>query len=207
MAELPELSQLDAIVLAGGDSKRMGADKATLAFGDTSLVGTAVAALQQIFRKVIVVTRNRALLPGLDADILEDESRLEGPLVGVTRGLSHSDAPWCFVAACDMPFLQVEVIQSMSGHLMDCDAVIPEYDGRLQTLHAFYQSGACLPIAEELLAQGTTSMRALASQCHVTKLSESDFSGISNARRSFKDLDTAEEYRDALGRPEQPPIS
>ena len=49
---------MDAIVLAGGGSRRMGAAKATLPFGDTSLVGTAVAALRPVFRQVLVVTRD-----------------------------------------------------------------------------------------------------------------------------------------------------
>ena len=198
MVEPSDLSHLDAIVLAGGDSRRMGADKATLAFGETSLVGAAVAVFQPVFRKVIVVTRDRSPLSGLDAEIVEDESHLHGPLVGVARGLSHSDAPWCFVAACDMPFLQVEVIKGMAGHLFDSDAVIPDIEGRLQTLHAFY-SRSCLPIARELLAQGKSSMRALASNVRVTQLSESDFSGVPDGLRSFRDLDTMEEYRDALG--------
>ena len=197
MAELPDLSQFDAIILAGGNSRRMGADKASLPFGDSSLVGAAVDALRPVFRKVMGVTRDRRSLSGLVVEILEDDMPLQGPLVGLVRGLSNSQAPWCFVAACDMPFLQVEVINSMSGHLLDCDAVIPEYDGRLQTLHAFY-SRSCLPIAEELLAQGNTSMRALVSHCRVTKLSESDFEHLPGGLKSFHDLDTQEEYKDAL---------
>ena len=199
----PDISKLDAIVLAGGDSKRMCAVKATLPFGDTSLAGAAVAALRPVFRKVIVVTRNKDSLRGLDAEILEDEWPLRGPLVGLARGLAHSDADWCFVAACDMPFLQVAVIKEMAKHITGCDAVIPEYHGRLQTLHAFY-SRACLPVAQGLLEQGITSMRALVSGCRVTKLSQDYFAQIPGGLRSFRDLDTTEEYRDALN---DPPVS
>jgi molybdopterin-guanine dinucleotide biosynthesis protein A len=180
MNRSPDISQLDAIVLAGGESRRMGVAKASLPFGETSLAG-------------------------LDVEILEDDLPLQGPLVGLARGLAHSKAPWCFVAACDMPFLQTEVIKSMAARLMDCDAVIPEYEGRLQTLHAFYSS-ACLPIAQGLLAEGNTSMRALASRCRVTKMSESDFDDIPGGLRSFRDLDIVEEYRDALNQKDNPPI-
>lgn len=206
MAELPDISQLDAIVLAGGESRRMGVAKASLPFGETSLAGAAVTALQPVFRRVFVVTRDRGSLAGLDVEILEDDMPLQGPLVGLARGLAHSDAPWCFVAACDMPFLQTEVITSMASHLTNCDAVIPEYDGRLQTLHAFYSS-ACLPVAQGLLAQGNTSIRALASLCRVKRISESDFDNIPGGLKSFRDLDTVEEYRDALGQKDNPPIS
>ncbi len=200
MTESPDISKLDAIVLAGGDSKRMGAAKATLPFGDTSLVGAAVAALRPVFRRVLVVTRDKDSLPGLDVEVLEDEWPLQGPLAGLARGLAHSGADWCFVAACDMPFLQVAVIKEMAKHLTGCDAVVPEYNGRLQTLHAFY-SRACLPIAQGLLEQGITSMRDLVSGCRVTKLSQDDFAHIPNGLRSFRDLDTTEEYRAALNEP------
>ncbi len=200
MNRSPDISKLDAIVLAGGDSRRMGAVKAALPFGDTSLAGAAVAVLQPVFRQVLVVTRNKDLLPGIDAEVLEDAWPLQGPLVGLARGLAHSDADWCFVAACDMPFLQVGVIKEMAKHLTGCDAVIPEYDGRLQTLHAFY-SQACLPIAQGLLEKGITSMRALVSGCRVTKLSQEHFVHIPDGMRSFRDLDTTEEYRAAINDP------
>ncbi len=124
-----------------------------------------------------MVTRDRAPLSGHDVQILEDGRPLQGPLVGLARGLFHSGAPWCFVAACDMPFLQIEVIQKMAVHLRDCEAVVPEYNGRLQSLHAFYSSG-CLSITEELLGQGITSMKALLSRCRVTKLTEGHFASV-----------------------------
>ena len=197
MVELPDISQLDAIVLAGGNSRRMGSPKATLRFGDTSLVGAAVDALRPVFRQVLVVTRDRNSLTGLDAEILEDERPLHGPLVGVARGLAHSNAPWCFVAACDMPYLQAEVIREMAAYLIDCDAVVPEDNGRLQTLHAFYSTG-CLSIAEDLLEQGITSMNALVSRCRVIELAPDHFAGVPGWALSFHDLDTPEEYRAAL---------
>ncbi|MQG54297.1 MAG: molybdenum cofactor guanylyltransferase [SAR202 cluster bacterium] len=200
MNQSPDISKLDAIVLAGGESKRMGVAKATLPFGDTSLVGSAVAALRPVFRRVLVVTRDKDSLAGIDAEVLEDEWPQQGPLVGLARGLAHSDADWCFVTACDMPFLQVAVIKEMAKRLTGCDAVIPEYEGRLQTLHAFY-SRACLPIAQGLLEEGTTSMRALVSGCRITKFFQDDFAHIPDGLRSFRDVDTAEEYRAALNDP------
>ncbi len=204
MSGRPDISQLDAIVLAGGDSRRMGSPKAILPFGGTTLVGATVEALRPVFRQVLVVARDKAPLSGLDVEILEDSRPLQGPLVGLARGLSHSGAPWCFVAACDMPFLQAKVIHTMAAHLGDCDAVVPEYDGRFQTLHAFYSS-TCLSFAEELLGQGITSMKALLSRCRVTKLTEDHFASIPGGVRSFRDLDTDEEYRAALNDQDFPP--
>ncbi len=204
MAELPDLSQVDAIVLAGGDSRRMGTAKATLAFGDTSLVDTVVAKLRPVFRNVFVVTRDKDLLAGLGVEVLEDTHSLQGPLVGVARGLSHSNAPWCIVAACDMPIIQVEVIKKMAIQAVNSEAVIPIYDGRLQTLHAFYSS-ACLLVAQDLLEHGITSMKALAERCLVTELPEDHFALIPCGLKSFRDLDTIQDYDDALKAIDPPP--
>jgi molybdopterin-guanine dinucleotide biosynthesis protein A len=204
MSGRPDISQLDAIVLAGGDSRRMGSPKAILPFGSTTLVGAAVEALRPVFRQVLVITRDKAPLSGLDVEILEDDRPLQGPLVGLARGLSHSGAPWCFLAACDMPFLQTKVIQKMAAHLRGCDAVVPEYNGRLQTLHAFY-SNSCLSFAEELLGQGITSMKALLPRCRVTRLTEDHFASVPGGLQSFRDLDTDEEYRAALNAHDFPP--
>ena len=195
--QTPNISELDAFVLAGGDSRRMGLPKATLPMGGTSLVGVVVEALRPLFRQVIVVTRDKDALTGIDVEVLEDGYPLQGPLVGLVRGLSYSDAPWCFVAACDLPFLQPDVIREMVAHLGDCDAVVPEVNGRLQTLHPFYSSG-CLPMAEELLAQGITSMKGLLSGCRVTELPQDRLSNIPGGLDSFRDLDTIEEYQAAL---------
>lgn len=142
----PKLSQFDAIVLAGGESRRMGTPKANLQFGDSSLIGAAVAAvaaLKPVFRQVFVVTRDKASLPDLGVEILEDDHPLQGPLVGVVCGLSPCNAGWCFIAACDMPFLSVAVIKSMATNLTDCDALIPEINGRLQTLTLSTAKAVC----------------------------------------------------------------
>ena len=182
----------------------MGAAKATLAFGDTSLVGTVVATLRPVFRNVFVVTRDKDWLVDLDTDVLEDTHPLRGPLVGVARGLGHSNAPWCFVAACDMPFIQVEVIKKMALQLVNCEAVIPVHDGRLQTLHAFYSS-ACIRVAQDLLVHGDTSMKALAERCRVTELPEDHFALIPGGLDSFRNLNTIRDYDDALGAMDPPP--
>jgi molybdopterin-guanine dinucleotide biosynthesis protein A len=139
----PKLSQFDAIVLAGGESWRMGTPKANLQFGDSSLIGAAVAALKPVFRQVFVVTRDKASLPDLGVEILEDDHPLQGPLIGVVCGLSPCNAGWCFIAACDMPFLSVAVIKSMATNLTDCDALIPEINGRLQTLTLSTAKAVC----------------------------------------------------------------
>ena len=141
---------LDALVLAGGESRRMGLPKASLPLDGTSLVSAVVSSLRPLFRRVVLVARDPEGLDGLGAEVVTDDRPERGPLVGLARGLAASDSPWCFVIGCDMPFLRPQVILRMAGHLGEGDVLAVLLEGHIQPLHAFY-ARSCLPIANRLL--------------------------------------------------------
>lgn len=189
-------SDLDALVLAGGASRRMRLPKACLPLGNTTVLGRVLAVVHPLFRRVLVVARDTAGWPRLDAEVLTDDRPQRGPLVGLVRGLRSSDALWCFVVGCDMPFLNPEVIRRMAERLEGCDILAPRLKGRLQPLHAFYARG-CLPHAERLLDSGITSLRALFQYCEVRTVADADLLDLDPQLLSFRDLDTVEEYQEA----------
>ncbi len=191
-----DLREIDSIVLAGGQSARMGVPKAHLPFGDSTLIETALATLRPLFRMVYVVGRDRERLAGLGATLLIDDRDDQGPLAGLARGLSASDGPWCFAVGCDMPFLSPRVIRRMASFIDDCDALAAKVAGRIQPLHAFY-STACLPAALGLLEKGDTSLKGLLEACKVRSVDGVEFHDLDPELASFKDLDTEEEYRAA----------
>ena len=192
----PDLHDMDAIVLAGGQSVRMGVPKAHLPFGDSTLIETVIATLRPLFRTVYVVGREHEPLAGLAVTALTDDRDDGGPLVGLARGLSVSDAPWCFLVGCDMPFLSPQVIGRMASLLDGCDVLAADVEGRMQPLHAFY-SARCLPKAMELLDGGDTSLKGLLAACKVRSVDGSEFLDLDPELTSFRDLDTEDEYRAA----------
>ena len=109
-----------------------GAPKAHLPFGSATLIETVVATLRPVFKAVYVVGRDRERLAGLGATLLIDDRDEQGPLVGLARGLSASDAPWRFAVGCDMPFLSPRVIRRMASFLDDCDVLAANVEGRIQ---------------------------------------------------------------------------
>lgn len=187
---------LDAIVLAGGQSKRLGTPKALLPLGDTTLIGAVLSRLKPVFRQVIVVAKQGHNLPNLGVELLTDDLPEQGPLVGLVRGLAASDAPWCLLVGCDMPFLNPHVISRMAERLEGCDILAPYLEGRMQTLHAFY-SRECLPTANKLLGDGVTSLQALLRRCRVKSMGADEFLDLDPDMLSFRDVDTPEEYRAA----------
>ncbi len=197
---------LDAIVLAGGESRRMGLPKALLPFGNTTLLGAILDILHPLFRRVLIVARERRGLEGLGVEVLTDDSPQRGLMVGVARGLTASDAPWCFAVGCDMPFLQPGVIRRMADNLQECDILAPYLEGHLLPLHTFY-GRECLPEMQALLDKGIGFVRPLFSLCRVRSMEASLFLDLDPDLLSFRDLDTPQEYQAAqtlLQRPKPP---
>jgi molybdopterin-guanine dinucleotide biosynthesis protein A len=159
---------LAAVILAGGASRRMGRDKATLSFsgpaGATTLVEHAVATLGERCAPVFVVAAPGQPLPALNAEVLRDDVRGVGPLLATARGLRAAAAAGsdlAFVCAVDMPYLTVELIEELVGPAvrLGADVVLP-WDGRDHYLAGVYRTALAVR-ADELVAAGERSMRAL----------------------------------------------
>lgn len=146
----------------------MGRDKATVRFrgasGETTFVEQVVATLRSRCARVFVIAARGQALPDLDAQVLRDETRGVGPLLATARGLrAAADAgyPRAFVCAVDMPYLTADLIDELAGRAahLDVDVVLP-WDGRDHYLAGVYRT-TLAKRADELVAKGRRSMRAL----------------------------------------------
>ena len=133
--------------------------------GDTTFVERAVTILGDRCSPVFVVAAPGQPLPsGLDADVLRDEVRGVGPLLATATGLRAAAAAGrdlAFVCAVDMPYLTVDLIDELVGPAvrLGADVVLP-WDGRDHYLAGVYRT-ALAARADELVAAGERSMRAL----------------------------------------------
>ncbi|WP_255502919.1 molybdenum cofactor guanylyltransferase [Mycolicibacterium sp. CH28] len=158
------LAPLAAVVLAGGASRRMGRDKATLVHpdGGTTMVEHTVSVLGSRCAPVFVIAAPGQPLPELAADVLRDEVRGLGPLLATSRGLraaAEAGLPRAFVSAVDMPFLSVDLVDELVAYA-GVDIVLP-WDGRDHYLAGIYRTELAEHI-DALVAAGNRSMRALA---------------------------------------------
>jgi molybdopterin-guanine dinucleotide biosynthesis protein A len=155
---------LSAVVLAGGASRRMGRDKATLPYGGTTLVERVVSIVSPRCSPVFVIAAPGQPLPNLQAEILRDEVRGVGPLLATGRGLraaADAGSELAFVCAVDMPFMTTELIDELAEHAarLPVDVVLP-WDGRNHYLAGVYRT-ALADKVDALVAAGERSMRAL----------------------------------------------
>jgi molybdopterin-guanine dinucleotide biosynthesis protein A len=155
---------LAAVVLAGGASRRMGRDKATLPYEGKTLVEHMVSVVSPRCSPVFVIAAPGQPLPTLQAEVLRDEVRGVGPLLATGRGLrAAADAglKLAFVCAVDMPLLSTDLIDELAGPALrlGADVVLP-WDGRDHYLAGIYRTSLADRVAA-LVAAGERSMRAL----------------------------------------------
>ena len=183
-----------AIILAGGESQRMGCDKATLVLGEHSLLQRVIAIVQPIFPQVLVSVRRHR--PDIDLRQICDTQADAGPLAGLCAGLEQSTTPWVFAVATDMPFVQAALIEHLARQRFgsqDCQAVIPVVAGHPQPLAAFYAVSALAVIQDLLAGDGKRSLRAALERLNVCYVDESELRAADPGLRSFFDLDTPDD--------------
>ncbi len=188
-----------AIVFAGGDSQRMGSDKANLLLGDQTLLQRVTATMQRIFPQVIISVRQ--LRPEIGMPQVCDERPAGGPLAGLVAGLGHITTPWAFAVACDMPFVELQVIERLAIRRAGCQAVVPVVQGHPQPLVAFYARSCLNVIRTHLAAGGKNSLRAVLEKLDVCYVDEAEMLAADPGLRSFFDLDTPQDV--ARARSEQ----
>lgn len=165
---------LDGIVLAGGRSRRLGVDKAALVFGGRTLLEIVVERLAGVCRNVVVAcgrTENEGL-PALPVRYVSDDIPGQGPLAGLQAGLRAIENEFALVVACDMPFLNPNLLVYMAALPRSYEALVPKAE-RWHPLHAVYARSS-LPAVDRLLAEGRNSMEELLSRLKVRTLTEDE---------------------------------
>jgi len=178
---VPEDVSLAGVVVAGGESRRMGRDKATLPLpgGTGTMVERVVDIVSQRCSPVYVMAAPGQPLPALSVPILRDEVRGLGPLPATGRGLraaAAAGARYAFVAAVDMPSLTVDLIEELFRLAVETDAeVVMPWDGRSHYLAAIYRTDLADRI-DALVAAGARKMSDLidASDAQQIVLTDSD---------------------------------
>lgn len=171
----------------------MGRDKAAVRFrgpaGETTFVEHVVSTLRSRCAAVFVIAAPGQHLPQLDAEVLRDEARGDGPLLATARGLrAAADAGyrWAFVSAVDMPALTGDLVDELLAvaRRVPAEVVLP-WDGRDHYLAGLYRTSLA-GRAEELVAAGGRSMRALVGGADTQRM-------VMARRRELLNINSAED--------------
>ncbi|MEE8370008.1 MAG: molybdenum cofactor guanylyltransferase [Dehalococcoidia bacterium] len=180
---------LDGVVLAGGSSRRLGQDKALLQFGDAPLLKIVVDRTTQVCDHVVVAVDRpeRYQELRLSAKLVADAAPGLGPISGLQTGLQACDAEHILVVACDLPFLNVELLRFMADLPRSYQALVPWSADRWQPLCAIY-ARSCLKVVDAIVSEGGGSMHQLLERLDVQRLDEKEMRRLDRDGLSFVNL-------------------
>ena len=187
-----------AVVLAGGKSARLGADKSLLVLSGQPLIARTVQQLEILSDDLIVVTNSPERFEplGLAARLVGDERPGEGSLMGIYSGLKAARHPHALVVACDMPFLNPPLLRYMLSLAAGHDVVVPRVAGMLEPLHAVY-SRNCLPWMARLLDEGKRKIVAFFPFVNIRYVEEGEIDKLDPLRLSFVNINTPQDWEEA----------
>jgi molybdopterin-guanine dinucleotide biosynthesis protein A len=179
-----------AAVLAGGASRRMGRDKATMPVGGVELASLALAAAARVADPVVLVAPEGHPARRLAARVVTDPG--EGPLAALAAALAALDAEHVLVLAGDHPGLRVELLAHLVELAAAGEAVACRRGSRLEPLVAVYRRGPALAAALARLAGpagGDRSLLGLLAGLRTVVVEEPRWRLLDPDGRSFVDLD------------------
>lgn len=167
---------LDAalLVLAGGESRRMGRPKALLPLDGVTLIEWVVARLRPELAELLVAARSPDQIPpSLHAHLVRDVHPGTGPLAGIEAGLVSARHEIVVAVACDMPWVTADLVRRLVTAVAGHDAAVPRVDGRPEPACAAYRRRAA-PALAAALASGRRQAGAVVGDLHVCWLDGED---------------------------------
>jgi len=204
-----EKSQLSAVLLCGGKSRRFGSEKGLACFRGVPLAERIITALSQISDDILISTNQPDLYRPLGRPLVEDIYPGFGPISGIHAALSKSRCKYLAVCACDMPFVSPELFLYLMTVIGAKDLAIPispqssiKQDGRnrlfYEPLHAIYGQ-SCYSIFDQAIKAGTHKITSTFDKLEVRAVPEDEWrvvpgvaSGIFQNVNTKDDLSTIE---------------
>lgn len=183
-------------VLAGGQSRRMGEDKSFVTLGGRALVEHTLERVAQLGLPVHIITNQPARYAQYGLPMFSDVIPARGSLGGLYTALSHSPTPWTLCVACDMPFLNVALLEDLLARRAICDAVVPVVAARPQSLHAVYHQ-RCMGAMHDALLREDLKIQQLFRRISVHFVAETHLRGLDPELHSFMNVNTPDELAQA----------
>lgn len=188
---------ISGVVLAGGQSRRLGTNKAVVEIGGVPLIERVLAHLRRLSDDLLIVTNEPETYRSLGGRLVGDEWPGMGSLGGIYSGLRAARHERGLVVACDMPFLNSRLLQWMIDLSREYDVVMPRFDdGRMEPLHAVY-GRACLGPMEAQLRQGDLRIINILPHLRVRYLAQSEIDALDPQHLSFFNVNTQEDLERA----------
>jgi molybdopterin-guanine dinucleotide biosynthesis protein A len=191
------------IILCGGRSRRMGKDKGSLVLNGKPMLMHVLDTIKGIVDEIILVLRDqeqinkyKPILKDIDMPIkiVTDETKDQGPLVGILTGLSYINSEYGQILPCDSPFISKSFVLRMYeiAESKKFDAVVPIWDdGHIEPLHSIYKKDI-VDIGKNLVKKERYNVKSLIDNLNVKYV---DVEELDESTMSFRNLNTIDDFK------------
>jgi len=188
------VASLTVTILAGGRGSRLGGvDKAALDLNGRPLLEHVLAAVSPLAREILVVANDDRLASDPRLTVIRDPEPHAGVLPALLAALDTASSELMLLVACDMPFLDRALIETLVRLAEQQDVVMPKVEGREQPMHAIYRVAACRAAVRAALEQGRRRMIAFLDDVRTLTVEEPDLRRIDPQLRSFFNVNTPDD--------------
>lgn len=190
---------LTVCIQAGGQSSRMGEDKALKTFLGRPLIQRVVERLAQIADELIVTTNHPDDYSFLGLRLIPDLKPGRGALGGLYTAIASASELYVAVVACDMPFASAPLLEAATRLMVQegADVVIAKGDEGYEPLHAVYRRATCLPAIEAAIAADQWRVIAWFPEVKVRVLTSDEIKSYDSTGLAFWNVNTPEEFAKA----------
>ncbi len=203
-----QMSDVSGVILAGGKSRRMGEDKRFMTVGRATLLDRCRTVMMHCFKEVLIITaQDSGPLDGRGCRVCQDLIPDCGSLGGLYTGLHYAACGRIFVVACDMPFLDPQMIEFFVRHDPGADIVMGQLSVGLQPMHGVYAKAA-LPVLEQRARDKQLRIQDLVSDpsLKTTVVDWHEWADIDPTSRSFMNVNTPADLACARADASDPPL-
>jgi molybdopterin-guanine dinucleotide biosynthesis protein A len=185
----------DGFILTGGQSSRMGQDKALLEVDGKPLIKIIAGHVKRVLDDVTLVG-SKARYGSLGMPVIEDIHPGLGPLAGIHAALRHSRKPLVLVVGCDMPFLNAQFLEKLAqvAAVADAEVTVAEsVEYGVESLCAVYNQST-LPLVEDAIENRELKVARLYEKVRVRKLSADEYRPFNPQGVLFSNVNTPQDF-------------
>jgi len=195
-----KFQNVNAFILAGGCSSRMGSDKALLELAGQPLLLRAACLFEPLVVSVTVIG-DPVRYASLGLVVVPDDVFALGPLGGIATALRITSAEWNLIVGCDLPYLTTKWLEFLISRALSsrADALLPDSERGPEPLCAMYHA-RCAPLVNSAIARGVRKVTDGLAGCVVEKIPPAEWKAFDSGGCLFKNMNSPADYAEARAR-------
>ncbi len=181
------ISNISSFIIAGGKSKRFGEDKSLFQFKGKPLIEYVINTLKDVFEDTGIIADEGDKFSYLKLPTYPDIIPGLGPIGGLLTALKHSQNERVFVVACDMPYLNADLIRYMTSLPPDYDVIVPFINNFYEALHAIYSIN-CIDVIERTISSGRRQIISFFGDLNLRRVTEEEISYYTDVEMTFENI-------------------